>query len=208
MRARLAIAVSRQYCDLREVVLRDKPPEMLSASPKATVPVLVLPDGKVIEESLDIMHWALAQFDPEEWLAPMGSARDELLALISDNDGPFKHHLDRYKYTTRYEGADSSEHRAEGAQFLRQLDDRLAARPYLMGDRFSIADAAIFPFVRQFANADRIWFDASDMPHLQRWLGLNLTSPRFAHIMKKYPKWDSGTPGITFPDTEDLPGGP
>ncbi len=103
MRARMAIAASGQTCALREVVLRNKPPEMIAVSPKGTVPVLVLPDERVIEESLEIMHWALGRNDPQGWLAPLNDDRDALDAMIAENDGPFKDALDRYKYPTRYE---------------------------------------------------------------------------------------------------------
>ena len=102
MRARLAIAVSGQTCALREVVLRNKPPEMIQASPKGTVPVMLLPNGHVLEESLEIMHWALNKSDPEGWLAPLNEASDHINTLISENDGSFKENLDRYKYPTRY----------------------------------------------------------------------------------------------------------
>ncbi|WP_420430790.1 glutathione S-transferase [Hyphobacterium sp.] len=180
MRARLALDVAGIDIEHREILLKDKPAEMIAASPKGTVPVLVLPDGRVIDESLDVMRWVLDRNDPEHWLAG-----DDRL-LIDANDGPFKHHLDRYKYAARYEGAVADNHRAEAAAILDGLDRRLSNSPQLMGEKMSFADAAIFPFVRQFANTDRDWFDAQEWPHLQRWLTGHLDSDRFRRVMMKH----------------------
>ena len=186
MRGRLALAISGVALEHREILLRDKPAAMLEASPKGTVPVVVLPDGRVIDESLDVMLWALEQNDPDEWLEP----GDAMMALIKRSDGPFKHDLDRYKYgTSRYEGADPMAHRADGLAFLETLDERLALTPQLFGERMCLADAAIFPFVRQFANTDRDWFDAQDLPNLQAWLTAHLASPLFARVMAKHELW-------------------
>ncbi|HCS18249.1 MAG TPA: glutathione S-transferase, partial [Erythrobacter sp.] len=149
MRARMALSSSGLEYEHREVVLRDKPPEMLEVSPKGTVPVLVTQTGTVIEESLDIMRHALAMKDPEGWLE-----RDDP-ELVAANDGPFKHHLDRYKYATRYADVDPEEHRSAALDILRQVEARLAKDAYLCGARRGLADIAIFPFIRQFANADR-----------------------------------------------------
>ena len=165
MRARMAIAASRTPVRLREILLRDKPEEMLEASPKGTVPVLVTDDG-VIDESIDVMHWALTKNDPQDWLKHGAEAQ----ALIRENDGPFKHHLDRYKYSNRYENADAELHRNEGAKFLQQLEERLSNTSYLFGAPPSLADIAIFPFIRQFRIANMAWFDAAPFPHLQAWL--------------------------------------
>ena len=133
MRARMAIAAARVECRLREVVLRDKPAEMLEASPKGTVPVIVEPDGTIIEESLDVMAWALGQNDAEGWLAPELGTRAEMEALIAACDGPFKRALDRYKYPNRYEneGVIREDQRALGLTFLQKLDTQLADRPQL-----------------------------------------------------------------------------
>ena len=188
MRARLALDVSETAVEHREILLRDKPQAMLDASPKGTVPVLVLPDGTVLEESLDVMHWALARHDPEHWLAPPAP---DMAALIEGCDGPFKHHLDRYKYAARHEGADPEAHRDAALDYLQALDVRLRESSQLFGQAMSMADAAIFPFVRQFANTDRDWFDALDLPGLQGWLAGHLESARFARIMTKYPLWVS-----------------
>ncbi len=199
MRARLAIAAAGIECRLREVVLRDKPAEMLDASPKGTVPVIVLPGGKVVEESLDVMDWALAQNDPEGWLSPDVGTLDDMRALIAENDGPFKHALDRYKYPNRYDGVDAKEQRELGLAFLAKLNQRLEAHTNLFGDTLSLADIAIFPFVRQFANTDRAWFDALLLAALQGWLQRNLDSQRFAAIMRKYPQWKTGDDEPAFP---------
>lgn len=189
MRARMAVAVAGIKVELREVVLRDKPAQMLEASSKGTVPVLVLASGDVVDESLDVMHWALSQNDPESWLAQDSA---EMNALIADIDGPFKHHLDRFKYATRYEGADPIEHRTAAEPYLHMLDGRLQASGYLMGDNLSLADIAIFPFLRQFAGAAQDWFNAERFPHLAAWLKTNVSSDRFVNAMKKYPQWQAG----------------
>lgn len=188
MRARMALLVSETPVWLREVVLRDKPEEMIAASPKATVPVLVLPDGQVIDESLAIMRWALDRNDPQDWR--QGSEVEA--ALIAEADGPFKHHLDRYKYPVRYDKVDPLEHRAGGRAFLEKLDGLIRRSGQLLGERATLADHAIFPFVRQFANNDRDWFDRLPLPALQQWLAGHLASPLFATAMQKYPQWHSG----------------
>jgi glutathione S-transferase len=191
MRARLALLASGTVCTLREVKLSAKPQELLAASPKGTVPVLVLPDSQVIEESLDIMRWALTQADPDHWLD------GEEAALIAANDGPFKHHLDRYKYPHRHD-ADPLEHRAAGIAHLEVLEARLTASPYLCGQRWTMTDAALAPFVRQFAETDRAWFDAQPLPAVQRWLAAFLASPMFAAIMVRRTVWQAGDAEVVF----------
>ena len=202
MRARLGLQSAGIACWLREVVLRDKPAEMLRYSPKGTVPVLVLPGGAVIDESLEIMLWALDQSDPEGWLRPKQGGLADMLALIGENDGHFKHHLDRYKYPDRYDGAVAERHRAGGLAFLRVLNDRLAAQGQLFGPQATLGDMAIIPFVRQFANTDRAWFDALDLPALQTWLADHLNSARFEQIMRKYTKWEPGADEPIFPEAQ------
>lgn len=187
MRARLSLHISETVVEHREILLRDKPQAMLDASAKGTVPVLVLPGGDVLEESLDVMHWALRQNDPQQWL----EHAEEAEALIARNDGPFKHHLDRYKYAVRYENADPEEHRAAASDIAADLDARLAHSPQLTGARMGIADAAIFPFLRQFANTDRDWFDSQPWPRLQSWLNEHVSSSLFAAIMEKHPLWQA-----------------
>jgi len=199
MRARLALVSSQQTCALREIVLADKPGDFLMTSPTATVPTLKTPEGKVIDESLDIMIWALSRHDPEYWLQPGSGSLDDMLALINLADGEFKTSLDRYKYTTRYDNTDGIKERAKAALFLHQLDDQLANSTYLYGLRPTLADMAIAPFVRQFANVDRDWFDAQDWPNLLRWLNEFLASERFSSIMDKYAKWQPGDAVVRFP---------
>jgi len=191
MRARLALAVSGQAVELREVELRNRPEELYAASAKGTVPVLVLPDARVIEESLEIMVWALDKNDPHSWLPATEGLLQECDALIAHNDGAFKHHLDRYKYATRYQDGDEVDHREAGAGFLRELDQRLRQRAFLLGDHFTRADAAVAPFVRQYALADRAWFDGQEWLALRAWLDAFTSSERFLTIMQKYPVWQT-----------------
>jgi glutathione S-transferase len=187
MRARLALAVSGTRYELREISLRAKPAAMLAASPKGTVPVLVLPEGEVIDESLDIMRWALRTRDPEGWLK-----RDDP-SLILANDGSFKHALDRYKYPDRHD-ANALDHREHGLTFLRDLDARLAISPFLGGPVRGVTDAAIMPFVRQFAAVDTDWFAAQRLPHLRSWLQAILGSGLFQSIMVRAPLWRPDLP--------------
>ena len=206
MRARIALAAGDQRVELREIILRDKPEHMVEISPKATVPVLQLPDGTVIEESLDIMLWSLERDDPNNWLVPDQGTKEDMLALIEEMDGPFKTHLDRYKYANRHEDAGenpdgfAAENRDAAMKKLRGLDERLSTQPYLFGNRISLADIAIAPFIRQFANTDRDWFDGQPVPHLQSWLNTFLESDTFTRIMTKYPKWQAGDEPTYFPN--------
>ena len=192
MRARMAIAVSGVQVELREVVLRDKPPELIEASAKATVPVLVLPDGHVIDESLDIMRWALAQNDPESWLA------DVETELLAANDGPFKMALDRYKYPHRYDLPDGLTHRDQALGHLSKLNGRLIDAAFLGGRKRRLTDIALLPFVRQFAATDQTWFDSQPLPALHRWLNGIIQSALFASIMTRYPQWKAGDPPTIF----------
>lgn len=195
MRARMALWIAGVTVELREVKLADKPPELGQASPKATVPVLVQDGGEVIDESIAIMRWALRQHDPEGWLA------GDDVALIARFDGPFKHHLDRYKYPTRYTdeaGHGEVDHRAEGLAILADLNARLADSKQLCGDTRTLADIALFPFIRQFANTDRAWFDAQQIPHLHPWLEAHLASDLFKAVMPKFAPWKAGDPVLEF----------
>lgn len=207
MRARLAIAASGVTCQLREVVLRDKPEALRLASPKATVPVLVLPDGKVIDESLDIMHWALGIQDPQHYLQPEQGSTEQMRALVAANDGPFKKHLDCYKYPDRHTDDEaftdassfSAQHRAQASEQLMGLNARIEEQGYLMGSRPCLADLAIAPFVRQFAQVDRAWFDAQPWPALSAWLLKFQARPLFLSIMDKYPAWTPESEVVHFP---------
>ncbi len=191
MRARLALGSSRQEVTHREIDLKERPKELYAASPKATVPVLILTDGVVLQESLDIMHWALQQNDPENWLpkSPEKTAFSE--SLIQQNDGDFKFHLDRYKYANRYENADATQHRDAASKILKALQVRLEKSTFLTGSTFAFTDSALAPFVRQFSLVDQSWFDAQPWPHLQAWLRDFLSSERFQGIMQKHEVWIS-----------------
>lgn len=197
MRARLALHASGIAIELREVVLRDKPGCMLAASPKGSVPVLVLPDGGVIDESWEIMLWALHQHDPGGWLGKNNAYVAAATALIIDNDTTFKGYLDRYKYPDRHPEHPQTHYRIQAEIFLRGLESRLRVTPCLLGDTLSIADAGIFPFVRQFADVDKNWFAQAPYASLHRWLDAFLDSPDFAAVMRKHPPWQPGdTPVI------------
>lgn len=185
MRARLALAASGTRYELREVRLADKPAALLLASPKGTVPVFQTAGGTVIDESLAIMRWALEARDPEGWLT-----RDDP-ALIAVNDDMFKHHLDRYKYPDRH-GSELKLHREHCLDFLRDLDARLGVAGQLCGSAPGLADAAILPFVRQFAAVDRDWFDGQPLPFLQAWLADHLASDLFNRIMHRAAPWMPG----------------
>ena len=199
IRARWALVVAGVRVELREVVLRDKPAAMLAVSPKGTVPVLIDVDGSVIDQSLDIMLWALRRNDPAAWLLPQEASLDQMLALIAQCDGVFKFNLDRYKYPERFGVADAQAHRAAAAEFLHLLAVRLQTQTYLFGDHPSLADIAIAPFVRQFALTDSTWFNQQSWSALQRWL-LRLTgSPMFSVVMTKYTAWVPGDLPQYFP---------
>lgn len=199
MRARFALLASGARCELREVVLRDKPAELLAASPKGTVPVWVDVDGTVINQSLDIMCAALQRHDPALWLSPSHGDLDGMLALVAECDTDFKQQLDRYKYPNRFEGADAAAHRLHGARFLEDLERRLSAHHYLFGDRPALADLAIAPFVRQFAQTDPGWFALQPWPALQGWLAALTALPLWAAAMQKYPAWRAGDAAAVFP---------
>ena len=183
MRARMAMAVSGILYEKVEVDLKSKPEHMLSISPKGTVPVLWLENTQtVIEESLDIMRWALKQNDPEQWLEYDLEAGD---ILLQENDGAFKAALDRYKYPSRYPDEDCSGARDRALQFFEKLNGFLESHKCLLSDHTSFVDIAIFPFIRQCANVDRAWFDSLAVPHLHDWLGCYLESTLFCKIMRK-----------------------
>jgi glutathione S-transferase len=198
MRARLAIAYSGIDVEIREILLRDKPKEMLIASEKGTVPVLVLPDGNVIDESLDIMYWALKMNDSNNWL-PEEKNKEETKDLIKENDGQFKCQLDKYKYSNRHPESDMESYRKNSEQFIEKINSILSKNKYLMGPHITIADMAIFPFIRQFAHVDKEWFYKSSYTNLQKWLDGLITSNIFEIIMKKYEQWETGDNQRIFP---------
>lgn len=204
MRARLALAVSGQACELREVVLKNKPQGLLQASPKGTVPVLVLatPDAlapHVLEHSLDIMLWTLGRNDPQAWLAPTHGDVANMLQLIGQCDGAFKHALDRCKYPSRYEAVDEQAERSAAVHWLQGLEQRLCEHHFLFGAHAALADMAIAPFVRQFAAINPDAWTALPLPRLQHWLAQWAQGALLASVMQKWPAWVEGTSGILFP---------
>jgi glutathione S-transferase len=198
MRARLGLLFAGLQVELREIVLKNKPAHMLAISPKGTVPVLQLAEGTVIEESQEIMRWALEQSDPHGLLdAQVGSRAN---ALIEQNDHEFKRWLDRYKYADRHPEMSQLEYRQRGEVFLQMLDELLAKTPFLLGERASIADIGTMPFVRQFAHVDRHVFDSLPYPNLQRWLEYWLEHPCFLQAMTKFKPWQEGDEVLVFPE--------
>jgi glutathione S-transferase len=192
MRARLALHASGMATEHREVVLKNKPAHLLSLSPKGTVPVLWLPGAagsKVLEQSLDIMFWVLRQHDPLGWLPASDAGMADALALIAHNDGPFKQQLDRFKYPNRSHLESGVADRDAAAIWLHTLDARLRAQPELAGEHFGLSDAAIAPFVRQYAHTDPTWFAAQPWPALASWLTKFEASDLFQAIMHKHAPW-------------------
>ncbi|MDG1857694.1 MAG: glutathione S-transferase [Emcibacteraceae bacterium] len=195
MRARLALKACDITCELREIILRDKPKEMIEISPKATVPVMQLKSGKVIDESRDIINWAIKRNDPHNW-SPFLNEMNELADI---NDFEFKDHLDKYKYSSRNTELSKEEHRENGDAFLAKLDGILNNSTFLSADRQTVTDLAIFPFIRQFAFVDKAYFDDRPYPHLQKWLEWHLEGDLFNSIMNKYVRWEPGQNVIYFP---------
>ncbi len=198
MRARLALKYAGISVELREVALRSKPTELIALSPKATVPVLQLADGAVIDQSIDIMRWALAQQDPEGWM-PAPESVEAAEQLIAANDGPFKAMLDRYKYAGRHPEQPAETYRDNGvALLIAPLETRLQQTAFLLGARMSLADMALFPFVRQFAHVDPAWFSASPYHAVRAWMNGLLESSLFDAAMEKFTPWQPGQPAIVF----------
>jgi glutathione S-transferase len=187
IRARLALAYAGIGVEHREVVLRNKPQHMLEISSKGTVPVLLLPDGKVIDESLEIMFWALQQQDTDYWLD--AKIQLDMDVLVQSNDAEFKYYLDRYKYADRYPEFPQVFYRQKAELFLQELENRLRHSQFLCGEQILFADAAVFPFIRQFAAVDKQWFGASRYQALNTWLQQWLASELFVSVMKKYQPW-------------------
>jgi len=200
MRARMAIHTSQIKCELREVLLRNKPKEMISISPKGTVPVLLLDDGTMIEESIDIMKWSFSLNDPLLILKEYQEKKNEMDRLIQLFDSSFKNYLDRYKYSNRYENEDPIGNRDLAIQILDAIEGQINNHNLLYGDRFSFVDMAILPFVRQFRIADTDWFD-NDMalPKIQQWLNKFLNSDLYLAVMNKYKVWENNAPVVYFP---------
>ena len=195
----MALVASGAEVMLREVLLKGKPAELLAASPKATVPVLVLSDGRVVEESLDVMQWALENRDPLNWLEGEALESD----WISACDGDFKHWLDRYKYSERYPEHTAEDYRQKAETFVQKLEDWLSVSDWVGGDAANAVDVALFPFIRQFAGVDPSWWQQAPYPKVRLWLENWLNSALFSAIMAKYPRWESGQPGERFPPDPD-----
>ena len=204
MRARMAVMASGLTVGLREILLRDKPAAFRAVSSKATVPVLELDDGIILDESRDIMFWALdTSGDPAGWLECYHRDKQAVIAFLDQLEGPFKTALDKYKYATRYrteEGGpiDGLAHRTAGAAFLSDINISLARQPFLSGAAIGLMDYASLPFIRQFRIADESWFDEQEWPFLQAWLQDFLTSEMFSSVMVKYALWQEGAPPVLF----------
>lgn len=186
----MALKYAEINIEIREIALKDKPAEMLAVSPKGTVPVLVLQDGGVLEQSLDIMHWALQQQDQAGWLSFENVQTRQLAQqLIAENDSSFKQALDKYKYAIRFPEQSATVYRAQAEVFLQKLESLLSQSAYLLGDKVSLADVAIFPFIRQFSGVDLAWFEEATYPKLKAWLNQLVSSDLFSDIMQKRPTY-------------------
>jgi glutathione S-transferase len=184
IRARMTLIYAQLIVELREVALKSKPHHMLDISPKGTVPVLQLPGGEVLDQSLQIMRWALMQRDVNNLLSDPVSHK-----LVLQNDFQFKDKLDRYKYSIGYPELSYEAHRENTLFYPQYLNSILASHRYLCGERMSVVDLAIFPFIRQYCFVDKGWFDDQPWPYLQQWLDDFLTTPEFAICMQKHPVW-------------------
>ena len=200
IRSRMALAAANRVVELREVLLKDKPADLTAISPKATVPVLVLPDGQILEESLDIIDWALNQSDPLNWTRGDVGATD----WIQRCDGELKTWLDRYKYADRFPEASAEHYRQQAAQILRRMENAFEAHRWLGGSSASVADIAVFPFVRQFAAVDPQWWAQAPYPKVRAWLTYWLDSALFASVMEKYPRWEPEQPITLFPPAQSV----
>ncbi|MFD1384573.1 glutathione S-transferase [Rhodanobacter aciditrophus] len=202
MRARYAIAYLDVPVQLREVVLKNKPAELLELGGRSTVPQL-LDDGQRYPESLDIIFWALERAEDKEVINCLwpndGKLQANIMAWIRFNDDCFKPWLDRYKYADRHPEHTETFYREKGERFLKRIESRLSHQAYLRGDTLSLADIAVFPFIRQFAGVDSKWFEQSHYPALRRWLNGLLEGELFQRIMKKYPAWQSDQEPTYFP---------
>jgi len=193
IRTRMTLSYTGIRVELREVLLKNKPAEMLALSQKGTVPVLLIDGGKVLEESRDIIAWSLAKNDHANWLCVEQPELNSAMAMLVDqNDFEFKDSLDRYKYYDRYQEQTQEYYRQRGLEFLEVLNEQLKSSGFLFGDKLSWPDVAIFPFVRQFASVDKNWFDAQTLPFVKTWLKRHLDSELFNSVMYKYRPWEQG----------------
>ena len=190
MRARFAIRSSKIIVEIREIKLQEKPSEFLQLSPKGTVPVLITNSGVVLEESLDIIYWALNKNDPHKWLAKGKLENQEIIKLLDDLENKFKPNLDKYKYPSRFSGVDQFFHRDKNLCFLKKLNCYLENNKSLNCEHLSLLDYTIFPFVRQFRNVDQDWFDKLNFIFLNKWINQIIDSKDFSSIMKKFKIWE------------------
>ena len=199
MRARFAIRSSQIIVEVREIKLQEKSAEFLKSSPKGTVPVLITNSGEVLEESFDIINWALNKNDPDKWLAKGKLENHEIIKLLDDLENKFKPNLDKYKYPSRFSGVDQFFHRDKNLCFLKKLNSYLENNKSLNCEHLSLLDYAIFPFVRQFRNVDQDWFDKLNFIFLNKWINQIIDSKDFSSIMKKFKKWEpNDVPIYTF----------
>ena len=196
MRAHMALKYSGVKVELREVDLQDYPPQALKISAKATVPVLHLPDGTVIDESWDIVKWALTQNDPDNWSGENNEHMLDAEILIETNDFSFKEDLDRYKYADRYPEHSEKHYRKACEEFIEELEEMLTENRYLLADKLSLADIGVFPFVRQFSLVDKDWFEQAPYPHVRQWLNKLINTELFTHVFQKHVLWQESAPAI------------
>jgi glutathione S-transferase len=194
MRARMGLVYAGIDFEIREVDLKHKPQEMLDASIKATVPVLIHEDLHIIDESIDILSWSISQNDPDCWNDFCEESKTRMASLVHENDHVFKEHLDHYKYSDRYLEQSQEVYREQGEIFLKNLESLLSESAFLFGESVSYADVAIFPFIRQFSNVDPVWFRSAPYPFLRTWLDHFLESKLFNSVMTKYDPWNVGDP--------------
>ncbi len=199
MRARMALVYCNIQVELREVDLKNKPQDLVLLSPKATVPVLLKADKSLLDESMDIIFWAMSVHDNHDWSKFNTEQQKIAKLLIIENDSDFKKYLDKYKYSQRFPEHSEHSYRQQGEQFLNKLNDRLLVSEFLIKDSLSYVDIAIAPFIRQFANVDFEWFKQSQYQPLVKWLSGILNSPIFMAAMQKYSVWQSGDTKIIFP---------
>jgi len=199
MRARMAILLAKQTVLLRDIIIKNIPAEMLAVSAKARVPVLVFANGSVIDESLDIMIWALQQNDPDNLLyTDRPDALSAMLALIKRNDNEFVDNLQKYKVATRHHDLAKRYYRQQCERFIVNLEQRLSEHEFFIGDNLSLADYAILPFIRQFSRVERQWYLQAPYPNLRHWLNEHLQNPLFTKVMSKYPRWLDNRQNIFF----------
>ncbi|MBA64817.1 MAG: glutathione S-transferase [Candidatus Marinimicrobia bacterium] len=192
MRARMALAYSKITYEHREILLSNRPDSLYEISPKGTVPVLQLSDGIIIDESIDVMKWCLDINDPNDWYKEQCIEQDN---LIINNDTNFKYWLDRYKYHIRYEEQSFEEYQNQVKKIFNEYNLRLDKQSFLMGDKISLSDIALMPFVRQAAHVDLDWFKKNFLS-LSQWLEKFKVSPLFTSIMKKYEIWEENNQGV------------